>query len=1082
MPLRLYAVASALVVALAATPAAATRPAADASAAAQAVKRAKLRVMTMTGAPSSVTAGNAFRVRGRVANLPRRTAESGRLTFTLRASVSRRSKLVRHLTGVNIRRTRASTNRAYSVLVRVPRTVKPGRYVLRACVRRSGSAALASCRTKRLTVRARPATPARPVTPPAGGGPPAGVDAPGLGTAPGQIDSRPDGRHSLRAPVTGENFYFVMADRFENGDTANDNGGLPPGKSEGMSGFDPTGKGWYHGGDLKGLTSRIDYIHDLGTTAIWLTPSFKNKAVQDNAGFPSAGYHGYWITDFTQIDPHLGTNDDLRVLIDAAHTRGMKVYFDIITNHTADVIYAEGAAPAYVSKDEEPYRTASGTPFDDRGYAGTTSFPPLDADVSFPFTPVNPPDAGNPASQNHKVPEWLNDVTAYHNRGNTTFSGENAFYGDFFGLDDLFTEQPRVVDGMIDVYATWIRDFRIDGFRIDTMKHVDDEFWRRFSPAIVQTARSVGKDDFYAFGEVFDQSKPYTSHFTTQDNVQGVLDFPFQLAAQDFAARSKPASELADFFRGDDWYTDADSNVYQLPTFLGNHDMGRFGLFVRQANPGAGDPEVVARDRLGHELMYFSRGNPVVYYGDEQGFVGDGGDQLARQDMFPSQVAEYNDDDLIGTDATTAQSNFDRSHVLYRAIARLADVTREHPALRDGAHQHRYAADGPGIYAFSRLARDDQHEYVVALNNAESEQTAAIPTWIDSGSFTRVYGVGAQALHSGADKRLQVTVPPLSTVVYRSAQPIPPSAGAPSIAIAEPADGGSGRDRLEVRADVGGDSFYEVTFEARVGDGDWQLIGTDDNAPYRVFHDVSRLAPGTALQYRATVLDNARNQRTSAVRDAVVAPPALRLEAPREDGRVRGKVEVRATATPELAHYVVRFERLVDGGDWTTVGSDDSSPVYTAFDDTTGLADGARVTYRAILTYAPGQTVTSDNTRTVTVVSTPVTQVTIHYHRTSDSNYALWGLHLFGDALAPGEATADWTNATPFEGSDGFGVFHVIQIAEDTKQVGFIVHGRPPNDPNIKDTDADRFFVPLECPHVYVTEGQSAFDCEATAR
>ena len=273
-----------------------------------------------------------------------------------------------------------------------------------------------------------------------------------------------------------------------------------------------------------------------------------------------------------------------------------------------------------------------------------------------------------------------------------------------------------------------------------------------------------------------------------------------------------------------------------------------------------------------------------------------------------------------------------------------------------------------------------------------------------------------------------------------------------------------------------------MTFEARIGGGDWQVVGTDDNAPYRVFHDVSRLDPATALQYRATVLDNDRNQRTSAVRDAAVAPPALTLEAPRAEGRVRGEVEVRASATPERAHYVVRFERQVDGGDWTTVGSDDSSPVYTAFDDTTGLADGSRVAYRAILTYAPGRTVTSDNTRTVTVVSTPVTQVTIHYHRTSDSNYALWGLHLFGDALAPGEATAEWTNATPFEGMDAFGAYHVIQIDEDTAQVGFIVHQRPPGNPDIKDTDADRFFVPLECPHVYVTQGQSAFDCEATAR
>ena len=110
------------------------------------------------------------------------------------------------------------------------------------------------------------------------------------------------------------------------------------------TGYDPTDKGFYHGGDLKGVIDKLDYIQDLGTTAIWLTPSFKNKPVQGDAGANvSAGYHGYWITDFTQIDPHLGTNADLKTLIDRAHATGMKVFFDIITNHTADVIdYTDG--------------------------------------------------------------------------------------------------------------------------------------------------------------------------------------------------------------------------------------------------------------------------------------------------------------------------------------------------------------------------------------------------------------------------------------------------------------------------------------------------------------------------------------------------------------------------------------------------------------------------------------------------------------------------------------------------------------------------------------------------------------------
>ena len=285
-----------------------------------------------------------------------------------------------------------------------------------------------------------------------------------------------DAHPSLRAAVTDQNFYFVMADRFANGSTANDHGGLPPGKGAGQSGFDPTGKGWYHGGDLQGLIGKLDYVKGLGTTAIWLTPSFKNKAVQPEDN--SAGYHGYWITDFTQIDPHLGSNADLRALVDAAHRRGIKVYFDIITNHTADVIkYREGARMPYRSKDQTPYKTASGTVFDDRDYAGTNTFPPLSATTSFPYQPFVPD-----AERTVKVPAWLNDVTLYHNRGDTTFTGEDSLYGDFFGLDDLFTEHPRVVDGMVDIYKGWIRDFRIDGFRMDTMKHVNDEFWEVFAP------------------------------------------------------------------------------------------------------------------------------------------------------------------------------------------------------------------------------------------------------------------------------------------------------------------------------------------------------------------------------------------------------------------------------------------------------------------------------------------------------------------------------------------------------------------------------------------------------------------------
>jgi alpha-amylase len=781
-------------------------------------------------------------------------------------------------------------------------------------------------------------------------------------TADSHRDRDRDGgaQHSLRSPVTDENFYFVMADRFANGNPGNDLGGLPADPM--VSGFDPTNKGFYQGGDLQGILANLDYIEGLGTTSIWLTPSFKNKAVQveDN----SAGYHGYWITDFTQIDPHLGSNADLAALVDEAHARGMKVYFDIITNHTADVIgYESAPREGYVSKDAVPYRTADGTPFDDRDHAGTGEFPALDPEVSFPFVPVL-----EPGEEDLKFPEWLNDPTLYHNRGNTTFVGEDAYYGDFFGLDDLFTEHPRVVDGMIEIYQTWIADFGVDGFRIDTMKHVDDAFWQRFGPEVLQFAHEQGKDEFFMFGEVFDTSRPFTSSYTTRNQMQAVLDFPFQAAARGFASQGAPAAALADFFAADDWYTDADSNVYQLPTFLGNHDMGRIGQMIVADNPaGAGttDAEWLSRDRLAHELMYFSRGNPVIYYGDEQGFTGTGGDQLARQTLFASQVPEYLDDDLLGTDATHAQSNFDPEHVLYRTISELAEVTERYPALRDGAHQNRYASEGQGVYAFSRIDREEQREFVVALNNSEQEQTATVPTWVGRSSFRQVYGDGESRLRSERDGELTITVPPLSTVVYRSNAKVERSRDVPAVTLGTPVPSAGAGSRMHVSAEVAGDSFFEVTFQARVAGGEWTPIGTDDTAPYQVFHDISALATGTGVEYRAVVLDNRGNTRTSRAAAAAVPAPRLTITVPAEGALVRRTVSVQAFADPERGSHVVTIERRIGDGDWTALRTDDSSPAYTVRDDISAIADGTQLQYRAVMTDA-GVTSTSE-VRTVTV-------------------------------------------------------------------------------------------------------------------
>ncbi|WP_367650081.1 pullulanase-type alpha-1,6-glucosidase [Nocardioides sp. zg-1230] len=664
---------------------------------------------------------------------------------------------------------------------------------------------------------------------------------------------------SLRGPLTRENFYFVMADRFANGDPANDAGGLTGDRL--ATGLDPTDKGFFHGGDVQGLSDRLDYIADLGTTAIWLTPSFKNRPVQGSGSDASAGYHGYWVTDFTQIDPHFGTNAELEAFIDEAHGRGIKVFFDIITNHTADVIdYAEGEH-GYVSKADAPYVDASGAEFDDRDFAGTDDFPALDAATSFPYTPT----FRNEADRTVKVPEWLNDTTNYHNRGDSTFAGESSTYGDFVGLDDLFTEKPEVVEGMTDIYETWV-DLGIDGFRIDTAKHVNMEFWQEFAPAIREHAASIGNDDFFAFGEVYDADPAYLSTFSTEGRLDATLDFGFQDRAVGFA-KGGATTRLRDFYAADDWYTDTDSNAYASPTFLGNHDMGRIGTFLKGAD------SVLERDRLAHALMFLTRGQPVVYYGDEQGFVGDGGDKDAREDMFPSKVASYNDNDLIGTDATTAVDNYDTGHPLYRTIRSLATLRRTYPALADGAQLHRYASSEAGVYAFSRIDARERRELLVAVNNATTAKTVTVGTEMRRSSFRQVWPAGRESLRTDAEGRTTITVPPLSAVVWRAAGRLPGRSEAPAVQFQKPSAGGTVGGRAPVTVGVPDGGFNQVTLAwRRAGADGWTPLGTDDNAPYRVFHDVSSLADGSLLEYRAVLRDSSGNL-SAASTYAVVGDP-----------------------------------------------------------------------------------------------------------------------------------------------------------------------------------------------------------------
>jgi glycosidase len=569
----------------------------------------------------------------------------------------------------------------------------------------------------------------------------AGMAAALIGVTQAQADMLSDLR--ARTPEQ-EIVYFVLPDRFANGDPKNDKGGLMGGPLQ--TGYDPTSRAFYHGGDLKGLTAKLDYIQGLGATAIWLAPIFRNKPVQGAKGQESAGYHGYWVSDFTRVDPHFGSEADFKALVDAAHQRGMKVYMDIIANHTADVItYRESpnSAAPYRSKADYPWSRqggASGKPIND-GFVGdrdgsTANWAKL-TDPSFAYTPVIPK-----GEEKAKTPAWLNDPIYYHNRGDTDWKGESSQYGDFVGLDDLATEDPRVVAGFIDIYKGWIDRFGIDGYRIDTARHVNAEFWRAFIPAIRAHAAAKGIPHFHVFGEVAtDAYDPaLLASWTRNAAFPAVLDFAFMRAAVDAASGKSGTDMLARLGDDDALYEGGKAAALQLPTFLGNHDAGRFAYFLRQAKPGMSADEELARTILGHAMLLTLRGVPTLYYGDEQGFAGTGNDQQARQDMFASKVAEYNADRLVGTSATTATDSFNPDHPLYRAIAKLAKIRRDTPALSRGATILRASSDKPGLFAVSRIDPDTGREVLVAFNTSAAPLSGNIAVDPASGGFTSLAG------------------------------------------------------------------------------------------------------------------------------------------------------------------------------------------------------------------------------------------------------------------------------------------------------------------------------------------------------
>ena len=642
-----------------------------------------------------------------------------------------------------------------------------------------------------------------------------------------------------RGALADDSIYFVMTDRFANGNTANDEAFVGGGLLK--SGYDPTNPLYWHGGDIAGLSEKLPYIKSLGFTSIWITPPVVQNWVQAGSG----GYHGYWGTDFTTIDPHLGTEAEFKAMVAKAHGLGMKVIVDIVINHTGDVIKSAIGMYSYAETTDMPYLDAKGKPFDPAKYAGKSNFPKLDAKKSFPRPPFL-----SKFYKDVKKPAWLNDVTNYHNRGDSTFSGESNFYGDFVGLDDLFTEKPEVVKGMIELWSSWITKFDIDGYRIDTAKHVNPEFWVAFLPKVLAAAKAAGKSEFPIFGEVYDPDPYYLSTFITDQKFPSILDFGFQNRAMGYIRAQGQAYKLVDLFNTDDVYTTATTSAYGQPTFLGNHDMGRVGYFLYSATFRDEDL-TLARSKLANEVLFFSRGAPVMYYGDEKGLTGEGGDSKSRQDLFPTKVEDWQSEYRIGSKPIGNKSAFDITNPLELQLKSISELISKNPALRKGTQQLR-ATEGSAV-AMSRYL--DGLEYAVIFNSAEAPESITFPVSTTS-NWSQIYGPATKANVDG--KKISLKIPALSTIVLKADSKFVATTNL-AVNLQKIAYDYATPYWLGLRATVPGDEFVQVNFQMRVkGSSAWTNLGTADRRTfksddidgglYRAFIQPRKFKSGTTVE------------------------------------------------------------------------------------------------------------------------------------------------------------------------------------------------------------------------------------------
>ena len=485
-----------------------------------------------------------------------------------------------------------------------------------------------------------------------------------------------------------EVIYQIVTDRFANADPAGD-GDIDITK----------GKAW-HGGDFAGVIAQIPYLQDLGVTAVWISPHVKQakaRAVSGAAGAGGAaaigetGYHGYWPEDLTDTDPHFGDRASFKKMIEALHAVGIKVIADITPNHVGPVFYYDlNGNGAEDPGEDYPAFTKGGVQKVGGGGAAPLGWRTL------------------------PKPEIFANPDMYHRMGGIQAPGgfddpDQSLYGDFpGGLRDLATEKPEVRAALVDAYAQWIADVGLDGFRIDTVKHVETDFWVEFATGIRQRAKAAGKRHFFQFGEAYEGDDRRLGLYTKPGALDAVFYFSQKFMVIDGVFKhGGPTSKVPELLalRSNHGALPQPDGIDVAPRdalvgFIDTPDLPRF--LSEQPSKGA------LRSALGYLLTW--DGVPCIYYGTEQELAG-GADPGNREDLWLTGYARTSD--------------------TYVLLQKLVRVRRTLEPLRRGDITVKWASDRVGdeedahVLAFERRYEGDT--VLVVINASDQERKTGAP-------------------------------------------------------------------------------------------------------------------------------------------------------------------------------------------------------------------------------------------------------------------------------------------------------------------------------------------------------------------